>query len=138
MEITPEIIADFRSAYPLFTDITDWPDSIVSDALAQGDMNTNGCHWGSFVLGDAGNRKRRGMYLYAAHVLVLTYPNGGSDPSDQDPYQRSRVASKSVGDESISYAIVGASSAGDEWLGSSQFGQQFLRLSRQFTVKYVG
>ena len=138
MQITPEIIADFRSAYPLFTSVTTWPDAIVSEALSQGDMNTNGCTWGPFVLGDAANRKRRGMYLYAAHVLVSTYPHGASDETAQDPYQRSRVASKSVGDESISYAIVGATSAGDEWLGSTQFGQQYLRLSKQFCVAYVG
>lgn len=138
MQITPEIIADFRSAYPMFTSVTTWPDGIVTEALAQGDMSTNGCSWGAFVLGDPANRKRRGMYLYAAHVLVTTYPHGAEDGTAQDPYQRSRVSSKSVGDESISYAIVGGNSIGDEWLGSTQFGQQYLRLSRQFTVKYVG
>jgi hypothetical protein len=78
------------------------------------------------------------MYLYAAHVLVTTYPNGAADPADQSPYQRSRVQSKSVGDESISYAIASGYSIGDEWLASSQFGQQFLRLSKQFCVAYVG
>ena len=138
MDITPEIVSDFRAAYPLFSDATEWPDSITVDALGQGDMSTNGCHWGAFVLGDATNRKRRGMYLYAAHVLVTTYPGGASDPSSQDPYQRSRVQSKAVGDESVSYAIVATGSVGDEWLGSTQFGQQYLRLSRQFGVAYVG
>ena len=138
MQITPEIIADFRDTYPLFTDLSEWPDAIVQDALCQGDMNTNGCHWGSFTLGDCSSRKRRGMYLYAAHVLITTYPHGASDETAQSPYQRSKVQSKSVGDESVSYAVATPGSVGDEWLSSTQYGQQYLRMSKQFCVAFVG
>ena len=138
MQITPEIVADFRAAYPLFSSLVDWPDSVVTPALCEGDAKTNGCLWGTFVLGDCSSRKRRGMYLYAAHLLVTTYPSGAGDSSEQSPYQRSKVQSKSVGDESISYAVAMPGSVGDEWLSSTQFGQQFLRMSKQFCVAYVG
>ena len=119
MEITPEIISDFRATYPLFADVPTWPDEVVEDALCQGDMATQCAHWGTFILGDCSSRKRRGMYLYAAHILVSIYPNGATDPGDMSPYQRSRVQSKTVGDESLSYALSTALNSGDEWLGST-------------------
>jgi hypothetical protein len=78
------------------------------------------------------------MYLYAAHVLITTYPHGAGDTAEQSPYQRSKVQSKTVGDESISYAVATPGSVGDEWLASTQYGQQFLRMSKQFCVAYVG
>ena len=138
MEMTAEIISDFRATIPYYSDVVKWPDSVVSGALCQGDMATTGCHWGAFKLGDCSSRKRSGMYFYAAHVLVTTYPNGATDPADQDPYQRSRVQSKSVGDESISYAVATPGSIADEWLGSTQWGQQYLRMAKQFCVAFVG
>jgi len=133
MEITPEIITSFRTAYPAFDDDTAWPDNVVTMALCEGDAETGGRGWGSYD-DDCHNFKQRGMFLYAAHWLASTYPKGAEDDSNQSGTAKNQVASKSVGDESVSYAVTAPSSisdAGDGWLASTAFGQQFMRLRRR-------
>ena len=44
MEISAQIIADFRTYYPEFKDTTKWPDDEVKLALEEGDSET-GKRW---------------------------------------------------------------------------------------------
>lgn len=133
MEITAEIIASFRAAYPLFSDGAKWPDATVTTALCEGDVETGSTRWGSYE-DDCHNFKHRGMFLYAAHWLVRTYPNGAADNTQQNPSAGGQVQSKTVGDESTTFAVTaydGSSGAGNNWLASTQFGQQFMRLRKR-------
>jgi hypothetical protein len=121
-------IAAFRLAYPAFADDSLWSDSTVEAALYEGDAETGGCGWGGYA-DEPSNFKRRGQFLYAAHWLAVTYPNGESSTVGASQLI---TASKSVGDESISYAAPTAQTdAGDAWLASSSFGQQFMRLRKR-------
>lgn len=129
MEITAEIITQFRTAYPQFANTTTWPDSVVTMALCEGDVETGGKGWGGYE-DDCHNFKQRGMFLYAAHWLTVNYPMGGNSTANPSPTWAAN--SKSVGDESISYDT-GASNLnpGNAWLISTLYGQQFLRLRRR-------
>lgn len=133
MDITSEIIASFRSAYPAFSLISEWPNPVVFMALCEGDAETGGRGWGGYV-DDCHNFKQRGMFMYAAHWLAATYPRGATDDANQSGTALNQVASKQVGDESVSYAVTAPASisdAGDGWLASTAFGQQFMRLRRR-------
>ncbi len=133
MEITPEVIASFRESYPAFSDATKWPEYALSMALCEGDSESGGRGWGSYQ-DDCHNFKQRGMFMYAAHWLAATYPQGAADVTNQSGTAKNQVASKSVADESVSYAVVAPSSisdSGDGWLASTSFGQQFMRLRRR-------
>lgn len=132
IDITPAIIASFRLAQPAFTNDVTWPDETVTTALCEGDVETGGKGWGTFE-DVCTNFKRRGMYLYAAHYLAITYPKGASDSSQVGSSAKYATQSKTVGDESISFANGGANNltAGDGWLASTSFGQQWLRLRKR-------
>ena len=132
VEITPTIITSFRTAQPAFTDVVKWPDAVVTMALCEGDVETGGAGWGAFV-DVCTNFKLRGMYLFAAHYLAATYPRGATDSSQVGGSAKYATQSKTVGDESISFANGKANelSVGDGWLASTSFGQQWLRLRRR-------
>lgn len=126
MEITEEIISQFRSKMSVFEDSTKWNDDTITDALEEADAETGGRGWGIYQ-NEPGNFKRRGMFAYASHWLAVTFPTGDAVMSGG---QKSAVAAKTVGDESVTYVtgnLTGAST-GEVWLASSGFGQQFIRL----------
>ncbi len=132
MNITAEIITSFRTAYPAFSDLTDWPDSVLTTSLCEGDAETGGTGWGGYS-DDCHNFKQRGMFMFAAHWLATTYPKTASDDSNMNGGANQIVQSKSVGDESVSYTAIsgGQMSADNTWLASTSFGQQFMRLRRR-------
>ena len=79
MPITAAIIAAFRATYPQFSNTTIWPDSIVTQALCEGDSETGSSRWGAYE-DECHNFKQRGMFFYAAHWLTVYYPRGGDQP----------------------------------------------------------
>ena len=103
--------AEFKAKYPQF-------DS-VSDAVIQAQIDLFGC----LYQGDYGCSSEYLLGLFVAHqVYVATAPGSG-------PVQA--IASRSVGDVSISYnASSGAAAAGD--FASSKYGLEFSRLMRMF------
>lgn len=130
MDITPEIIASFRAANTAFSNVTTYPDAMVSGALCEADAETGGKGWGGYQ-DECHNFKRRGMFLYACHYLAVLYPNGAAGAISGGT--KGIVASKAVGDESVSMytGSYAGLRAGDEWLAASVFGQQWLRLRRR-------
>ena len=130
-EITPEVITAFRNAYPLYSDTVTWPDTVVTQALCEGDMETGGAGWGGYE-DVCTNFKQRGWFMYAAHYLSVTYPQGAST-GNQNAGGTWATQSKSVGDESITYnnGALNNASMGDAWLATTNFGQQYMRLRRR-------
>ncbi len=134
IEITDEIIADFRDSQPGFLDAGVWPDFVVRLALQEGDAETGGSRWGRY---EPRSKKQRGMFLFAAHWLVANYPKGARDESMVSPSAQHSVTSRSLGDESKSWSVPAAKDSGESWLTSTQFGQQFLRLKKRSGVGAV-
>lgn len=129
MDITPAIIADFRTAFNgQFSDADKWPDDMIEDVLCEADAETGGSGWGAFAL-DCDNFKRCGMYLFAAHWLTFFY---GNNPANGiGGIARLNTQSKQVGDESISYRVAAMMDAGNDALTYTVYGQQFYRLRRR-------
>ena len=128
MEITQEIIDLFRVRQRAFADGTKWNDATIEQALCEGDAETGSIRWGIYDT-ICQNFKQRGMFIYAAHYIASMYPLG--DAGSVSGGSKGTVSQKSVGDESVSYARATVLSQGDEWLSSTAFGQQFMRLRKR-------
>lgn len=131
MIIDADVIMAFR-IWPLggqaFADTSKYPDSLVQYALCESDAETGSSRWGVYQ-SDCHNLKQRGLFYYAAHWLSVYYPDGiGSDVNHE---ARLNVASKSVGDESISYRVPAMMEVSDDWLTWSVYGQQYYRLRKR-------
>ena len=125
-------IESFRLAQPAFSDETTWPDDVIESALCDGDAETGGTRWGAFE-DVCSNFKRRGQYLFTAHILASTYPNGAGVGATVAGGSQWATSAKSVGDESVTFnnGNLSTLSTGDAWLASTSFGQQFMRLRKR-------
>ncbi len=130
MEITTDVVNLFRSRQSAFFDISAWPTPSINEALVEADAETGGSGWGGYDSSD-GSFKQRGMFLYAAHFLSANYPTGCSNAAKSNSTTRGIIQSKSVGDESVSFAVATPLNIGDTWLASTSYGQQFMRLRRR-------
>lgn len=131
MIIDIDAITDFR-IWPLgmqaFADTTKFPDNLIQYALCEADSETGSSRWGIYQA-ECHNLKQRGLFYYAAHWLSVYYPNGVDSESNQEA--RLNVASKTVGDESISYRVPAMMEVSDDWLTWSVYGQQYYRLRKR-------
>lgn len=131
MIIDIDVITDFR-IWPLgmqaFADTTKFPDSLIRYALCEADSETGSSRWGIYQA-ECHNLKQRGLFYYAAHWLSVYYPNGVDSETNQEA--RLNVASKTVGDESISYRVPAMMEVSDDWLTWSVYGQQYYRLRKR-------
>jgi len=131
VDITAEVITAFRDKMKAFGDLTKWPDDVVEDALCEADAETGGKRWGAYE-DECRNFKQRGMFYFAAHWLATTYLNQtAADESAISPTARLNVASKSVGDESVTYRVGAIQATEEDWLSLTNYGVQFLRLRRR-------
>jgi len=130
MDITADIVTAFRGYYSEFADVTAWPDADAIRSLEEADDET-GARWGTYK---PRSIKFRGMFAFAAHRLAMrnlarAVATGGGMAST--PYA---VASKSVADESVSYAVPTPTmleqiNNGDLML--TVYGLEFLRLRKR-------
>ena len=128
IEVTPEIIADFREFYPEFSDTAAWTDAQVTKALyvARGELGA--CRWGDYK---PYSLLQRGWFALAAHYLTwrkATTDATTADGSASTPYAQ---ASKSVRDESVSYAIPAANASLTTWeaaMALTPYGLEYLHL----------
>lgn len=127
--IDSAVISLFRDRMKAFTDLTKWPDDIVEQALYEADAETGGKRWGGYLADDPRNFKSRGMFYFAAHWLAVTYlTQDASDDTNISATARLNVASKGVGDESVSFRVGAIQSTENDFLSLTNYGVQFLRL----------
>ena len=129
LDITTAIIATFRTDFEGFADDTAWTDAKVTRALQRADHETGSARWGDY---SDFSIKQRGMFNFAAHSLSIAKANATSTQSGGTPSAIAPVQSKSVGDESVTYAINTADlSSDDAVLATTSYGQEFMRLRRR-------
>lgn len=137
VQITPAIIGSFRDLFPAFQSQTRWPSQIVENALIEADEETGSSRWGAFA-DEPRNFKQRGMFFYAAHWLASQYlDQTAENPENIEATARLNVSQKSIGDESVAFRITEIQSTGDDWLSTSFYGVQFLRLRRRTSIGCV-
>lgn len=139
MEITDDIIADFREFYPEFVDdgetgaTVTFSKTLLTRILCEADEET-GARWGAYDAG-ACSLKKRGMFAFAAHKAVLAKAVQRATSAGGIPSAPARVSSKSVGDESASYAVAAPGSASEAArigdLNTTSYGQEFMRLRKR-------
>ncbi|WP_252318091.1 DUF4054 domain-containing protein [Candidatus Symbiopectobacterium endolongispinus] len=128
MEITTQIVVDFRAYYPEFSDETAWPDPGIITALAEGDVET-GKRCGRYPDGQVVSIKKRGMFAFAAHRLVMRQRSAGGDVG-----AAYAISGKSVGDESTSFAVPSVTMDDLTINGNlplTTYGVEFMRLRRR-------
>lgn len=131
VDINADVVTAFRDSMAAFTSDLDWPSDIVKQALYEADAEMGGAGWGAFK-NEPRNFKRRGMFYYAAHWLASTYVDQtAADASNISPSARLNVASKSVGDESVTYRVGAMQNTEDDWLSLTNYGVQYLRLRKR-------
>lgn len=131
MQITQQIVDAFRIAQPAFADEAKWPDEVVVQGLCEADTETGSKRWGKYST-DCHSLKKRGMFYYAAHWLSVTYlTQDASDAGAISPTARLNVASKAVGDESVTYRVGAIQDTENDWLSLTNYGVQYLRLRRR-------
>lgn len=131
--LTPDavMVDAFRARMPGFSNSTTWPFNAVEMALCEAIQETNEKRWGKYK-DECGNFRQRGIFFFAAHWLSSTYVTGSaSDASNINPSARLNLSGKSVGDESVEYRITAIQSTGDDWLSTTIYGTQFLRLRQR-------
>lgn len=118
-------ITAFRAYYPEFSDTDTWPDGAVSRFLDESDGEC-GRRWGN------GDLRKRGRFAYTAHRLSLWKAAARAVEAGQSPGATGAVTSKSVADESVTYATYSPTSQGESDTAgdfrSTVYGQEFLRL----------
>lgn len=129
IEVTPAIIAAFREFYPEFVNPVTWTDAQITKALYIARGEFGGCgNWGDYK---PYSFFQRGWFALAAHYLTwnkATTDASGADGSASTPYA---VSSKSVRDESVSYAIPAANAGLTVWeasLALTPYGLEYLHL----------
>lgn len=129
LDITPAIISAFRLDFDGFEDVTAWPDAKVQRVLERADRETGSTRWGAY---SDHSIKQRGMFNFAAHTLIMKKAESTATTAGGAPSAIGQVQSKSVGDESVSYAVNQRSAdLGDGALSATSYGQEFIRLRRR-------
>lgn len=130
MEITDQIISDFREWYDEFSDTTQWSNPAVKKALCKADFQTGSSRWGVYNFEDmCGNFKALGLFAYAAHILSISNAAKMTTQAGQIATAIAPVSSKSVGSESVGFARSsgGVHATGfDDLLNSTVYGQEYL------------
>jgi hypothetical protein len=128
VDVTPQIVADFREFYEEFADPVKWSDAKITKALNIAKSELGACRWGLY---QPYSFLQRGWFALTAHYLTwraATSDATSADGSASTPYA---VSSKSVRDESVSFAIPAANAALTTWeaaLALTPYGVEYLHL----------
>lgn len=130
MEITDQVISDFREWYEEFSDTTVWSNPSVKKALCKADFQTGSSRWGNYEFKEmCGNFKAMGLFSYAAHILSIANAAKVTSQGGQIASSIAPVSSKSVASESVGFARStghGSSNGFDDLLNSTAYGQEFI------------
>lgn len=137
MNVTFDTVDDFREYYSEFQNSTDYTDDLIIRAMHDADSETGSKRWGPYSFESPtlkASFKARGMFAFTAHTVALAKATMRATESGMVASAPAKVSSKSVGDESVSYAVASttaaqAASIGD--LNTTIYGQEFLRLRRR-------
>ena len=116
---------DVRNRYPEFSDATAYPDARIETWIAKAVGELDEAAWG--------DQYNEGLLAYTAHFLswsTNTASSGGAVGSVLP------VASKSIGDVSVTFASAGGGSAGsmEAFFMSTPYGQEYWRLVMLYGV----
>jgi hypothetical protein len=116
-------VEGFRSAFPAFADVDDYPDARVQFWLNLARKMLSEARWGDIY--------EEGVYLYAAHGLTVEHRAAGSGgQGDAGSIGAVTSESQSVGSMSYSQSFDTSAYAGNGQMAATVYGQQYLDLVR--------
>lgn len=116
-------VADFRSSFPEFSDVADYPDTNIQYWLDFEKLMFNEARWGDLM--------PKGVMLFAAHNLSLQRGRIQAAASGRAPGAATGVlSSKSVSKVSASYDVGVAAEEGAGVYNLTVYGQQYIHLAR--------
>jgi hypothetical protein len=124
------VVADFRKAYPEFTDTVKYPDTLIQGWATLATAMVNPCAWKSQTC--------LGINLYVAHEITLeaqsvAAANIGGTPGGQAGV----VNTKTVGSVTVGYDTQQTQEKNAGWWNLTTYGKQFYRLARIFGAGVV-
>tara|TARA_B100001063_G_C16779142_1_gene569432 strand:- start:39823 stop:40272 length:450 start_codon:yes stop_codon:yes gene_type:complete len=136
MEITDQVISDFREWYEEFSDTTVWSNPSALKALLKADHFTGSSRWGSYLFNLDSSQgevkvsyKAKGLFSYAAHILSISNAAKKVTQMGQIASSVAPVSSKSVASESVGFARSSGrpgATGFDDLLNSTTYGQEYL------------
>lgn len=115
--------AAFRVAFPEFTSTTLYPAGMLTFWGGFAEKQLNVTRWGDLYT--------EGVYLCAAHYLVLASEDSAAGTAGKTPGKSSGIpSSKGAGDVSVSYDVSGFTEENGGHWNRTRYGAQFLRLAR--------
>jgi len=121
MAVTP---TDIKIRYPEFTSVDD---TRIQFFLTDAELELDEGQWG--------DNYDRGLSALTAHFLALSLMTADGDGTEGNI---SQVASKSVGDVSVSFGGQGASTGSlQDYFMSTRYGQEYWRLVQLYGVGMV-
>lgn len=119
------VIADFRAAFPEFSDATAYPDAEITFWATVAEAQVNKSLWCDLYV--------QGVMLYVAHEITLATQNVNASTVGGSPGQSGGIASqKAVGAVSVSYDPNTTTEKDAGWWNLTNYGKQFIRLARLF------
>ena len=128
MEITDQILSDFREYYEQFADTTVYSNGAVTKALCKAKFYTGSSRWGIYEYSNyCGNVKAMGLFSYAAHTLSIDNAAKLTSSMGQIASSVAPVSSKSVSSESVGFSRSAPTGGGyEDLLNSTVYGQEFI------------
>lgn len=123
--MTEFTIAAFRATFPEFSNIVIYPDAMITFWSSVAVMQVNQNRWCKMWI--------NGVYLYVAHEITLAAQNaqatgiGGSPGAQTGP-----LSNKAVGGVSAGYDTQAITEKDAGWWNSTQYGRQYIHLTRIF------
>lgn len=136
MDITEDIVSDFREWYEGFSDTTKYSNPAVIKALLKADYYTGSSRWGNYEFNLDSSKgqiatsiKAKGLFAYTAFILSISSGAAKSSGLGGIPTTPGAVSSKSVKSESVSFVRSTpqpGSSAFDDMMASNVYGAEFI------------
>jgi hypothetical protein len=117
----------FRLNFPEFSDVGDYPSSMITFWSNAGELLLSVERWGDIY--------NLGLSLFVAHNISLARENKNSAISGGATGQTSgATASKSVGSVSVSYDTAGSMEQSAGHWNQTSYGRQYIRLARNIGI----
>lgn len=116
-------IKTFRAAFPEFTDTTIYTTESINFWAGVAEQQVRQCAWKKLWT--------QGVMLYVAHEIVIASQSAKAASVGGAPGQQGGIANtKTVGSMSVGYDSVTSSEKDAGWWNMTNYGKQFIRLSR--------
>lgn len=124
------VIADFRAAFPEFSDAAKYPDAQLTFWASVAEKMVKSDVWQDMY--------ENGVFLYVAHEITLAAQNKKAATVGGPPGQQGGIANtKTVGSVTVGYDSQVSSEKDAGFWNLTNYGKQFIRYARLFGAQAI-